>query len=255
MLTPIVATVVLFALFIGVQVTSLFGGAGFVETTTGLTFAEYARGGFFQLVFASSLVLPLVYFAPALAQPSDAPTAARLRVFLWALLGLTGLVLASALWRMALYVQVFGLTEDRVNGTAVMLWIAATLVVFAFTIVRGRPGAGVGSLVAAVIALGALNLVNPKATIARYNLTHEIGGGREIDFAHLARLGGDAVPILAARIELVPEAERCRLIADLRRRYLPVEGDWLGWNLARARAHAAAAGLRAAAPCPVAKAP
>lgn len=247
-LTAILATVVLFALFIGVQVTSLFGGATFVETTTGLTFAEYARGGFFQLVFASALVLPLVYFAPALAQPIEEPTAARLRVLLWAQLGLTGLVLVSALWRMGLYVRVYGLTEDRVNGTAVMLWIAATLAVFALTVVRGRPGAAFGSLVAAVIALGSLNLMNPKATIARYNLTHETG--REIDFAHLARLGGDAVPVLAAQIHLVPEPERCRLITALRRRHLPEKGDWRGWNLGRARAREAVARLRSAEPCP-----
>ena len=246
-LTPILATVVLFALFIGVQVTSLFGGAHFVETTTSLTYAEYARGGFFQLVLASALVLPLVYFAPALARPSDAPTAARLRALLRIQLGLTALVLASALWRMALYVRMYGLTEDRVNGTAVMLWIAATLAVFAFTVVRGSPGAGFGSLVAAVIVLGSLNLMNPKATIARYNLTHQTG--RETDFAHLARLGGDAVPILAERIELVPVADRCRLITDMRRRYLPLEGDWRGWNLARARTHEAVTRLRADEAC------
>jgi len=246
-LTPLLAMVVLFALFIGVQVTTLFGGAAFVQTTTGLTFAQYARGGFFQLVFASALVLPLVYFAPAAAGPIDGTTAARLRVLLWVQLGLTGLVLVSALWRMGLYVRMYGLTEDRVNGTAVMVWIAATLAVFACTVVRGRPGAVFGSLVAAVIALASLNLTNPEATIARYNLTHQ--AGREVDVSHLGRLSADAVPILAARIDLVPEAERCRLVIDLRRRYLPLGGDWLGWNLARARAHEAATGLRAAESC------
>jgi hypothetical protein len=250
-LTPILATVVLFALFIGVQVTTLFGGPALVQTTTGLTFAQYARGGFFQLLFASALVLPLVYFAPAAAGPVDATTAARLRALLWGQLGLTGLVLVSAMWRMGLYVGVYGLTEDRVNGTAVMVWIAATLAVFAFTVVRGRPGAAFGSLVAAVIALASLNLVNPEATIARYNLTHQ--AGREVDVSHLARLGGDAVPVLAARITLVPEAERCRLVAEVRRRYLPVAGDWRGWNLARARAHEAATRLRATEWCGAAK--
>lgn len=248
-LTPILATVVLFALFIGVQATSLFGGAEFVETTTGLTFAEYARGGFFQLVFASTLVLPLVYYAPAIAGPMDAQGTGRLRALLLVQLGLTALVLASALWRMALYMRAYGLTEDRVNGMTVMLWIAGTLGVFAVTVARGRPhGAAFGSLVAAVLALGALNLINPEATIARYNLAHQ--NGREIDFVHLARLGGDAVPILASQIELVPEAERCRLITDLRARHVPVEGDWRGWNLARARAHEAATRLAPIGGCP-----
>ncbi|HYV99557.1 MAG TPA: DUF4173 domain-containing protein [Gemmatimonadaceae bacterium] len=246
--TPILATVVLFALFIGVQLTSLFGGASFVEHSTGLTYAEYARGGFFELVTASMLVLPIVYFAPAAAKPIDSATATRLRALLTTLLALTGLILASAMWRMRLYVGAFGLTEDRVHAVAVMLWIAATLVVFALTIVRGRTGAAFGSLIAGIVALAALNLMNPKATIAKYNLTHQTG--RQIDFTHLAGLGGDAVPILVDNINRVPDTERCRVITEIRHRYVAVRGNWLGWNLARNRAHEAAITLQPAGPCP-----
>jgi hypothetical protein len=241
-LTPLAAVAVLFGLFVGVQATSLFGGAAFVQTSTGLTFAEYARGGFFQLVFASMLVLPLIYVAPMAAGPLDHKATVQLRGLLGAQLGLTGLVLASALWRMMLYVRMYGLTVDRVNGTAIMLWIAGTLGVFAATVVRGRPqAAAFGSLVAAVATLAVLNLANPDALIARYDLSHQ--NGRQTDFAHLARLGGDAVPILAARIDGVPPTERCRVVATLRKRFLPNAPDWRSWNLARARARDAATGL------------
>ncbi len=247
-LTPLAATAVLFGLFIGVQVTSLFGGAAFVETTTGLTFAAYARGGFFQLVLASMLVLPLVYWAPVAAGPLDAKATRWLRTLLALQLALTALVLASALWRMMLYVRTYGLTEDRVNGLAVMLWIAGTLAIFAATVVRGRPQPAVfGSVLAAVITLAALNLANPQALIARYNLAHQ--AGREIDFKHLARLGGDAVPILATRVDLVPAADRCQLITTLRSRYGVIETGWRAWNWARIRAHEATTKLEAAGPC------
>ncbi|MBI4420263.1 MAG: DUF4173 domain-containing protein [Gemmatimonadetes bacterium] len=253
-LTPLVATLVMFALFLGVQATSLFGGATFVETTTGLTFAEYARGGFFQLVFAATLVLPLLYFAPAIAGPLDERGTRMLRGVMGAQIALTGLVLASALWRMGLYIGAYGLTEDRVNGTAVMVWIAVTLGVFAFTVVRRQPRhAAFGSLVAAVAVLAALNLGNPQVMIARYNLGHQTG--REIDFEHLARLGGDAVPVLAAQIDLVPAGERCRVITELRRRHLSPRGDWRGWNLARARAHDAVTTLAPLESCPGSAAP
>ncbi|MSR06594.1 MAG: DUF4173 domain-containing protein [Gemmatimonadetes bacterium] len=253
-LTPLVAILVLFTLFIGVQASSLFGGAEFVETTTGLTFAEYARGGFFQLVFASMLVLPLLYFAPAIAGPLDERGTRQLRAVTAAQIGLTALVLASALWRMRLYVGVYGLTEDRINGTAVMGWIAATLGVFAFTVARGRPRhAAFGSLVAAVAVLATLNLMNPKATIARYNLANQ--NGREIDFEHLAGLGGDAVPILVAGMDLVPSGLRCRLTNDLRTRYLAPKGDWRGWNLARERAREAVSGLGPVEACPTPSGP
>jgi hypothetical protein len=253
-LTPLVAIVVLFAFFVAVQVTSLFGGAAFVETTTGLTFAAYARQGFFQLIFASMLVLPLVYFAPQAAGSLDQRAMTWLRILLAGQLALTALVLASALWRLLLYVRMYGLTEDRVNGVAVMLWIAGTLGVFAATVVRGRPrGAVFGSLLAAVITLAALNLANPQAFIARYNLAHQ--NGREIDFEHLARLGGDAVPILAAQIDVVPAASRCRVITAVRSRDATIETDWRAWNWARMRAHEAALRLQPAEPCSMEPAP
>lgn len=246
---PLLAMVVLFTLFVAVQATSLFGGTSFVESTTRLTYAEYARSGFFELVFASALVLPLVYYAPAVAGPLDQAGAARFRFILVAQLALTGLVLASALWKMGLYVGVYGLTEDRVNGTAIMLWIALTLGVFAFTVVQGRPQrAAFGSLVSAVLVLGALNVVNPSATIAQYNLSRETA--REVDFVHLAYLGGDAIAILAENMARVPEADRCRIVTAIRERYVPVSSDWRSWNLARARAHAAALALPPMGACP-----
>ena len=249
-LTPLVATVVLFAVFVGVQATSLFGGATFVETTTGLTYAEYARGGFFELQFAAMLVLPMVYFAPAFAGPLDPAATARLRRVMGVQIGLTALVLASALWRMGLYVNAYGLTEDRVNGIAFMIWIAMTLVVFALTVVRGQPRhAAFGSLVAAVVTLAALNLVNPHAMIARYNLAN--AGNREVDVANLSRLGGDAVPILVSQLSLLPADQRCTLTAKIRKRYLVSGADWRGWNLSRERAREAARSLAPTEPCPV----
>jgi hypothetical protein len=247
---PIFALVILFTFFVATQATSLFGGASFVETTTGLTFAEYARQGFFQLVFASMLVLPLVYLAPVLAGQTDERTTRRLRGLLMAQLALTGLVLLSALWRMRLYIQFYGLTEDRVNGTAMMLWIGATLAVFGFTVARGKPArAAYGSLIAAVATLAALNLANPQALIARYNLAHP--SGREVDFAHLARVGGDAVPLLVAELEKLTPAQRCVVTTELRKRYVVSRGDWRGWNLARVRANDATRTVGPAGRCVV----
>ena len=50
------AIVGLLAVFLGLQARALIGGAAYVEATTGLTYAEFARGGFFQLVAVSAIV-------------------------------------------------------------------------------------------------------------------------------------------------------------------------------------------------------
>src|SRR5688500_3641301 len=49
---------ILFVAFLAVQVRYLFGGSGLVEVTEGLSYAEYARRGFFELVAAATLVVP-----------------------------------------------------------------------------------------------------------------------------------------------------------------------------------------------------
>src|SRR3954470_2430984 len=45
----------LFLLFVVIQLRYLFGGTGVVQTTAAMTYAEYARRGFFELVMASAL--------------------------------------------------------------------------------------------------------------------------------------------------------------------------------------------------------
>src|SRR5207244_4176506 len=50
----------LFLMFVVIQLRYLFGGADLVATATGLTYAEYARRGFFELVTVTALVLPVL---------------------------------------------------------------------------------------------------------------------------------------------------------------------------------------------------
>jgi len=50
----------LFLGFILVQVRHLFGNADLVRLTPGLTYAEYARHGFFQLVVVVAIALPML---------------------------------------------------------------------------------------------------------------------------------------------------------------------------------------------------
>lgn len=229
------ATALVFALFVAIQAGSLFGGEAFVRSQTGLTYAEYARRGFFQMIFAAGLSLPLIHVAPFAAGPTEGRSAHWLRALMATQLGLTALVLASAVWRLGLYVRAYGLTEDRLYGGAVLLWIAVIVVMFVPTVRRSQPaGVVFGAIVAAVSVLAVLNLVNPAVLVARYNLSHQ--ERRAADVKYLARLGADAVPVLVANLENVTPEERCELAATLVRRYAALPGDWRGWNLARWRA-------------------
>jgi hypothetical protein len=218
----------LFLAFVVVQFRYLFGGRSLVESTTDLTYAEYARHGFFELVAVAGLTLSVLLVADwALAGRSR-------RMFRWlaaVLLVLLGVVIASALQRMRLYMDEYGLTELRLYATGVILWLAVVCMWFGVTVLRGRRHAfAVGALVAGFAATFALNVLSPDALIARTNVTRPA-----VDVSYLSGLSDDAVPTLVSRIRELPSAQRVLLARALLDRHA-ASGDWRSWNLARSRA-------------------
>ena len=219
---------VLFLAFVVVQFRYLFGGSAVVLADTDLTYAEYARHGFFELVVVAALTLSVLLLADwALVDRGR-------RMFRWlaaALLVLLGVVIASALQRMRLYMQHFGLTELRVYATGVIVWLAVVSAWFAVTVLRGRRHAfAMGALVAGFAATFALNVLSPDALIARTNVTRPV-----VDVSYLAGLSDDAVPTLVARIRALPSSQRALLARALLDRDVAV-GDWRSWNVSRSRA-------------------
>src|SRR5207245_8000783 len=82
----------LFLLFVVVQARYFFGGTTLIEHTTGLTYAEYARRGFFELVTASGLVLPTLLGADWLLRDASPDARRTFRHLAGLLLGLLAVV-------------------------------------------------------------------------------------------------------------------------------------------------------------------
>ncbi|WP_298017096.1 DUF4153 domain-containing protein [uncultured Dysosmobacter sp.] len=101
----------LYLLFLAIQSAGLFGGADYLAQR-GISYAEWARSGFFQMVGVTAVNLTAVMAALSFSrQEGRCWTAVRL---LAALLALESLVLlASAAWRMTLYVSAYGLSFKR----------------------------------------------------------------------------------------------------------------------------------------------
>jgi hypothetical protein len=222
---------VLFAAFVGVQLAVLFGGQHHVLRTAGLTYAEYARQGFFQLVAAAALTLLVVALASRWARRRQPRDQRVLDILLGILLVLTLVVLASALKRLVLYEQVLGFTRLRISVHAVILWLAGVLimVIAAGALSRGSwlPRAVVFFSAAGLLVF---NLSNPDALVADRNVERFQHGGR-LDVDYLAGLSADAVPSLAA----LPEGIRqCVLTPHADLLYEP--DAWPEWNLGRERA-------------------
>jgi hypothetical protein len=146
------------------------------------------------------------------------------------LLALLAIVIASALQRMRLYMQQYGLTELRVYATGVILWLAVVCAWFALTVLRGRRHLfAIGALAAGFAATLTLNVVDPDALIARTNMTRPA-----VDVGYLSGLSDDAVPTLVARLRRLPAEQRVFLARALLDRTRGGR-DWRSWNLSRER--------------------
>jgi hypothetical protein len=240
----------LFIGFMAVQLRYLFGGTQLIEVTAGLSYAEYARRGFFELVVAAALVVPILLVADWAAAPQTARSRHVLHASIFVLVVLLVGVMVSAAYRMRLYQQAYGLTELRLYVSVFMVWLMAVLGWLVFTVLRGRRDRfASGTIVAGVACIVALYVLNPHALIARVNIDRAVAGA-EYDGSYLATLSADAVPALLSRYEGLPEAERCRVGGMLEERWTGERaGGWRTWNLADWRARRRVAPLAGTLAC------
>jgi hypothetical protein len=245
------ALALLFALFVAVQLRYLFGGRELVQSTLDLTYAQYARRGFFELVAASALLLP-VLLTMNWARSREANATLLFQVLALILVALLGVVMASALERLRIYSDTFGLTELRFFAAAFLIWLAAVFIVLVATALRDRVGEFVwASVLLGAVAVVILNVANPEALIARTN-TSRLEAGRSFDAVYASTLGADAVPVLVERLGRLPEAGRCTVATALLLAWSDRGAETRGWNYGRMRAADAVrdneAALRAACP-------
>lgn len=101
----------LYLLFLAVQSAGLFGGPEYLAQR-GISYAEWARGGFFQMVGVTILNLAALMAALTFSQ-QESRSWRFLRWLAAALVGESLVLLASAAWRMTLYVSAYGLSFKR----------------------------------------------------------------------------------------------------------------------------------------------
>jgi hypothetical protein len=220
----------LFAGFVLVQVAVLFGGRDRVLRTSGLTYAEYARSGFVQLMVAATLTLTVVGFVSWRSGKTKMQTRV-LRALLGSLCCLTIIILISAIRRLGLYEEAFGFTHARLLAHIVMLWLGG---IFALVVTGGMtktswlPRAVV--VWTAVITIVSSTVVNPDGLIAARNVDRYRQTG-ELDVRYVSTLSADAVPALA---QLPPDIRVCALGPIAAR--LSDDESLAGWNLGRDKA-------------------
>jgi hypothetical protein len=248
--TILVAVDVLFAVFVVLQLAYLFGGLDTLAAT-GLPYAQYARSGFFELVWVA-------FLAGGLLATVHELSARRTSVLVGAglvLAGLTAVVLASALLRLRIYQDAYGWTELRFFVLAAIVWLAIGIAITMVLLARDRMRWLLhGLAIAAVGVLVAINLAGPSKVIAEQNVARVLNpslvpadGRSGLDVTYAVRLGDDAIPALVMALPALDLSDRAELTRRLRARAAalasPDMRGWPSWNLGRERAREALAQL------------
>ena len=157
-----------YAVFCAVQFTFLFAGAGLPD---GLTYAEYARSGFFQLLTVAAI--NLIIFALTLAY---ARRTRALAAMLIGLIAATGVMLVSAARRLMLYIDAYGLTWLRYAAATVIALLAVMLLLALIRMVAAKPPLAATCFAAFLIWYVAFGWSDPAYVINTFDVWHGIGG-------------------------------------------------------------------------------
>lgn len=242
-LIPCVALLVmdlLYLFFIAVQSAALFGGPAYLARVSGLSYAEYARSGFFQLVFVAILNLTLVLSSLQFSK-SEGGAWNFLRVLDALLILLSGAILVSAAYRMTLYVSVYGLSFKRLltywgMGLLALLFLAALWKTWKpdFPFFRVF-------LVLSITGWLVLNYCGPDRLVARYNVSlYQRDPSAVIDLEYLTNsLSYDVLEVLETLPpDSGPEDGKSleTLLRDRRQQARWDAADWRTWSLSAAQA-------------------
>ena len=184
-----------YILFVIIQIEYLFGGRQAAAMAGG--WAEYARSGFFQLVAVAALNLAICSIFSSNSRFS-ARGGLLLRILFALMLSCTAVILASAFWRMRLYILAFGLSLLRLATLWAMLVIAVCILAAVWKLYRPA-----FRFWAALFAFGLaswclLCLACPDAIIANYNVNAYLDGElQQVDTEYLGSLSPDTLPALA----------------------------------------------------------
>ena len=162
----------------------------------GFTVSAFARRGFFELCVVSFINFAVLLALQLLStKREDKKTPVCIRVYSTLLSVFTLLLIATAMRKMLLYIDSFGLTKLRVLTCWAMLLLAACFILIAlYQLINHLPvKRWITGVCVAFIAI--LSFANVDGMIAKYNVTaYQNGDLATMDITHLYSLSADAVP-------------------------------------------------------------
>lgn len=192
----------IFAAFAFAQALAATGAAANTLRAASITYSDYARNGFFQLLWVAGITLAVLVAMSRISRLSGRTFVALALVAIL----LTMLIVFVAYRRLSLYEEAYGFTMLRLYSHIFAVWVAAVFLLLAADLLgvwRGRRWFSGAAAATALAVLLTLNVLNPEALVVTHNV-ERARATQKLDTAYLVSLSSDATPAMMDALS-VPE--------------------------------------------------
>lgn len=219
-----------YVLFAAIQFAYFFGDG----LQDGFTYSEYARKGFFELIFVTLINWAILISFLKLVKDERKGMKITLKVMYSLLIVVSGVMLFSAFQRLSMYEAAYGFTVDRILAHAFMILL---IVIFIYTLIRvwmERLTLLHFYLIAGLIFYASLNVMNIEQIIVDNNLNRYENTGK-IDIHYLNSLSYTGLNGLIALYEMEPEYPELENMLNKRKQQMESQpnGSWQAFNFTR----------------------
>lgn len=230
-LTILILLNFVYLLFTIVQFTYFFGG----DLVGNMTYAEYARRGFFELLMVTLLNWTVLSIMLIWNNPNRPFVDRTMKVMYSLLIGFSGVLLLSGFQRLSLYEAHYGYTMDRVLPHVFMIYL---FIIFTYTLVKvwfEKLSLIHFYIITGLLFYAALNIVNVEQWIVDKNLERYEDSGK-IDVMYLNSLTYTGVNGLLDLYERDPDYPKVeRILLNRKQQWLShnasVYDSWRSFNV------------------------
>jgi len=236
--TSMIPLILIYLLFFFSQ-TGYFLSAFSSIVPEGLSTAEYAVNGFFEICGVSAVNAVLIFLLSVFGkQKEDGTTATAVRILNTVFSVLTLALIATAMSKLVLYIRTYGLTIKRVCAT----WFTVILAIIFILLIVKQIAKKFNFVRAAVITFCAmffvLTYVNPDAITAKHNVDRYLADPTQrLDVSMISNdLSGSAYPFLEKAYETADDTLKAE-ISNAFVKYVSEDSDFVkdfrAFNLSR----------------------
>lgn len=161
------------------------------------TYAQYARKGFFEMSIVAVINLCLVFVSLLLAKKEDGKVSCGIKILLTFISIFTLIIIATAISKMVLYIDTYGMTILRLTTSSFMLFLSIVFISIILRIYIKKINVIKTALITACCIVLTLGSANVEAVCAKYNYeAYKTQKLETIDIEALYNLGDEGIPYI-----------------------------------------------------------